>query len=165
MSTSSQSNLSTNTDKLNTLSTILDLQQLERQLFTNLETLATNNTETSLAEQTQIINKINNLSQTRIQLFNTMKQLYQYAQENVNENRNELVDKMVVAKVMETQLNNMKDMMNELNQIKDNKLRMVEINTYYGKQYTAQTELMKFIILICLLILVVISTGSLSILT
>ena len=61
MSTSVQLNPSTNADKLNTVSTILDLQQLEKQLFTNLETLSANNTDASLAEQGQIINKINDL--------------------------------------------------------------------------------------------------------
>jgi membrane-associated HD superfamily phosphohydrolase len=147
-------NQNTNTDKLNTLSTILDLQQLEKQLFTNLETLSSNGDESSVAEQDQIVKRINDLSQTRINLFNSLRDLYQYAQDNVNENRTELVDKMVVAKVMETQLNNTKQMMNELEQVKDNKLRMVQINTYYGKQYQAQTDLMKLIIQICVVIIV-----------
>jgi len=156
MSATNQSTPSNNGDKLNTLSTILDLQQYEKQLFTNLEELANNANNNNSAQQNQIINNINNLSQTRINLFNSLKDLYQYAQDNVSENRTELVDKMVVAKVMESQLNNMKNMMNELDQIKNNKLRMVQINTYYGKQYQAQTNLMQFIIKICAVIIILI---------
>jgi len=152
-------------DKLNTLTTIMDLQQLEKQLYTNLETLATSGSPTASAEQSQIINKINDLSKTRINLFNSLKEMYQYAQDNVNENRNELVDKMVVAKVMESQLNNMKQMMNELDQVKDNKLRMVQINTYYGKQYQSQTDLMKFIVLLCVIILIIIFLAKRSIIS
>lgn len=152
-------------DKLNTLTTIMDLQQLEKQLYTNLETLAASGDPNSSVEQSQIIKKINDLSKTRISLFNSLKELYDYAQVNVNENRNELVDKMVVAKVMESQLNNMKQMMNELEQVKDNKLRMVQINTYYGKQYQSQTNLMKFIVMLCVIILIVIFLAKRSIIS
>ena len=160
--TTSQNNVSTNTDKLNTLSTISDLQQLEKQLFTNLEEIANYDDENSLVEKDQIIKQINDLSQTRINLFNTLNDLYQYEQENVNESRSDLVDKMVVAKVMESQLNNTKEMINELEQVKDNKLRMVQINTYYGKQYQYQTDLMKFIIKLCVAIIVVLYLTKLS---
>jgi len=154
--TSQNTNINTNIDKLNTLSSILDLQQLEKQLFTNLEALSSSGDEANVVEQNKIITQINDLSNTRINLFNSLNDLYQYAQDNVNENRTELVDKMVVAKVMESQLNNAKQMMNELEQVKDNKLRMVQINTYYGKQYQAQTDLMKLIIKISVLIIILI---------
>ena len=157
------SNYYDNDKKMQTLSTILDLQQLEKQLFTNLENSSNETNETNMAQQENIINQINDLSKTRINLFNTLSDLYQFAQDNVNENRTELVDKMTVAKVMETQLNNMKQMMNELEQIKNNKLRMVQINTYYGKQYQAQTELMKLIIKICIVIIVLITISKMNI--
>lgn len=152
-----------NDKRLQTLSTILDLQQLEKQLFTNLESLSSDTQETSIAEQKQIVKQINDLSTTRINLFNTLNDLYQFAQDNVAENRTELVDKMTVAKVMETQLNNMKQMLNELQQVKNNKLRMVQINTYYGKQYQGQTELMKLIIKLCIVIIILISLSKMSI--
>lgn len=157
------SNYYDNDKKMQTLSTILELQQLEKQLFTNLENSSNETNETNMAQQENIINQINDLSKTRINLFNTLSDLYQFAQDNVNENRTELVDKMTVAKVMETQLNNMKQMMNELEQIKNNKLRMVQINTYYGKQYQAQTELMKLIIKICIVIIVLITISKMNI--
>jgi len=152
-----------NDKKLQTLRTILELQQLEKQLFTNLENNSNEPNETNIVQQENIINQINDLSKTRINLFDTLSDLYQFAQDNVNENRTELVDKMTVAKVMETQLNNMKQMMNELEQIKNNKLRMVQINTYYGKQYQAQTDLMKLIIKICIVIIVLITISKMNI--
>lgn len=157
------SNYYDNDKKLQTLSTILELQQLEKQLFTNLENSSIETNEINMAQQENIINQINDLSKARINLFDTLRDLYQFAQDNVNKNRTELVDKMTVAKVMETQLNNMKQMMNELEQIKNNKLRMVQINTYYGKQYQAQTELMKLIIKICIVIIVLITVSKMNI--
>lgn len=153
-----------NDKRLQTLSTILDLQQLEKQLFSNLESISTNTNSESLAQQQQLVKQINDLSTTRRNLFNTVNDLYQFAQDNVTESRTELVDKMTVAKVMETQLNNMKSMMNELEQIKDNKLRMVQINTYYGKQYQGQTDLMKLIIKICIVVILLITLSKMNIL-
>jgi hypothetical protein len=151
-----------NDKKLNTITTILNLQQTEKQLFSDLETIASNPEGSNLAEQSKIIEKINSLSTTRINLFNTINDLYQYAKDNVSENRKELVDKMVVAKVMETQLNNMKEMSNELQTVKNNKLRMVQINTYYGKQYESQTDLMKLIVKICVIIILIVFVSKMG---
>ena len=165
MSTQQTTNSYTSYDndkKLNTITTILNLQQTEKQLFSDLETIASNPEGSNLAEQSKIIEKINSLSTTRINLFNTINDLYQYAKDNVSENRKELVDKMVVAKVMETQLNNMKQMSNELQTVKNNKLRMVQINTYYGKQYEAQTDLMKLIVKICAIIIIIVFVSKMG---
>lgn len=153
-----------NDKRLQTLSTILDLQQLENQLFSNLESISTDTSSAGVAQQEQLVKQINDLSTTRKNLFSTVNDLYQFAQNNVAESRTELVDKMTVASVMETQLNNMKSMMNELEQIKNNKLRMVQINTYYGKQYQGQTDLMKLIIKICILVILLITLSKLNIL-
>jgi hypothetical protein len=152
-----------NGKKLQTLGTILELQQLEKQLFSNLEAISNDTSESSIVQQQQIVKQINDLSITRMNLFNTVNDLYQFAQENVAENRTELVDKMTVAKVMETQLNNSKEMLNELQQIKNNKLRMVQINTYYGKQYQGQTDLMKLLIIICVVVILLITVSKMNI--
>ena len=138
-----------------TIQSIQELQQLEKQLFTNLEKSASNPTSNSLVEQEQIIKRINDLSSTRIQLFNSLRNIYQDSQYNVNRLRKEVGDKIIVAKVMEEQLNNLKSNMNSLKEDKNNKLRMVEINTYYGKRYQAHTSLMKLVILGCLILLVI----------
>lgn len=138
-----------------TIQSIQELQQLEKQLFTNLEKSAANPTPNSLVEQEQIIKRINDLSATRIQLFNSLRNIYQDSQYNVNRLRKEVGDKIIVAKVMEEQLNNLKANINSLKEDKHNKLRMVEINTYYGKRYQAHTGLMKLVILVCLILLVI----------
>lgn len=153
-----------NDKRLQTLSTILELQQLEKQLYTNLESMSTDTSAEGIAKQQQIVKQINDLSTTRVNLFNTLNDLYQFAQDNVSENRTELVDKMTVAKVMETQLDNMKAMLNELQQLKNNKLRMVQINTYYGKQYQGQTDLMKLIIKVCIVVILLITLSKMNIL-
>jgi uncharacterized protein YnzC (UPF0291/DUF896 family) len=142
-------------NNLDTLQSITDLQNLEKQLFTNLEAL-TSSSNPSIEEQTAIIEKINNLSQTRVNMFNSLSSLYNTSQNEVTKSRQELMDKIVVAKVMENQLNNMKTIMNEVQDIKNNKLRMVEINTYHSKRYQAHTDLMKLIIKICVVLFILI---------
>lgn len=142
------------TTNTNTLETIKELQQLEKQLYTDLEKAATDTSTGGLLKQQQIIKQINNLSETRIKLFGTLTDLYKSTQTSVASSRKQLVDKMVVANMMEDQLNNLKNNMNTIKEAKDNKLRMVEINTYYGKRYQAHTDLMKLIIFICIPLLV-----------
>lgn len=142
-------------NNLTTLKSIKDLQDLEKQLYTNLEASASSQNPNA-EEQKQIIDKINNLSDTRVNMFNSLSDLYSSSQNEVSKSRKELMDKIVVAKVMENQLNNMKSIMNEVNDIKNNKLRMVEINTYYSKRYQAHTDLMKLIIKVCIALFILI---------
>lgn len=140
---------------LTTLQSIDELQNLEKQLYTNLEALASSSNP-NVTEQSKIIDQINNLSNTRVNMFNSLSDLYETSQSEVSKSRKELMDKIVVAKVMENQLNNMKAIMNETQEIKNNKLRMVEINTYYGKRYQAHADLMKLIIKICIVLFILI---------
>lgn len=139
-----------------TLKTISDLQVLEKQLYSQLENASAVLGPDGTSEQQQLINKINNLSDTRIALFNTLNNLYQTSQTNVFNTRNSLSDKIVVSKMVENDLNNLKTNMNELSQVKNNKLRLVEINDYYTKRHRAHSSIMKIIILICAIILVLV---------
>ena len=82
----------------------------------------------------------------RSTLFNNLTSLYSTNQYRVAETRNDLVDELTTIKVIEGELNNSKAQMNALNKQKNNKLRMVEINTYFGKRYEAQTNIIKVII-------------------
>jgi hypothetical protein len=136
-----------------TLNTINDLQNLEKQLYINLENAANNN---NTVEQEQLIARINNLSATRVSLFNSLKSMYETAQNNVVNTRNLLEDKMIVSKVMENELSNLDNNISDISDAKANKLRMVEINTYFGKRYTAHTDIMKLIIAMCSAALIVV---------
>lgn len=141
---------------LQTIQSIQDLQQLEKQLYTNLESLSSNNSQNDLFEKQQIIKRINDLSVTRINLFNTLNNLHESAQSNVSNSKIQLTDKVAVAKIMEHQLNTLKLRLNELKDENNNKLKMVEINTYYGKRYKAHSGLMKLLIVIFILIIIIV---------
>lgn len=148
--------MSSNTsNSSNNLQVITDLQNLEKQLITNLETISASSNPDK-QEQQRIIDQINNLSATRVNLFNSLSSLFSISQDEVASSRKEVMDKIIVAKVMENQLSNMKSIMNEVEEIKNNKLRMVEINTYHGKKYQAHADLMKLIIKICIVLFILI---------
>ena len=105
-------------------------------------------------EQEKIIQKINELSEMRIALFKNLTNMYGNMQGNVANSRTDLVDQMTVVGVVEGELDNAKANLNKLTNAKNNKMRMTEINTYYGKRYNAHAGVMKILIMICIPLLI-----------
>ena len=135
-----------------TLQTIQELQNIEKQLYENLSVMSSNGANQD--KQDLLIRRINDLSTTRINLYNNVKDMYDNLQTNVADTRTELVDQMTVVGIVEQELNNAKRELNALKDSRYGKLRMVEINTYYGKKYEAHSGLMKLIIITCIPLLV-----------
>jgi len=130
------------------LKNIEQLQSVEKELYKELEAA------TPPANPDSIITRINQLSDIRISLFKSLNYTYQGLQKNVNNARSELVELLTVVNIVEDELNNAKVQLNQLYEIKHNKMRMVEINTYYGKQYQAQGRLLKLIIFVSVIVLI-----------
>uniref|UniRef100_A0A6C0JXN9 Uncharacterized protein n=1 Tax=viral metagenome TaxID=1070528 RepID=A0A6C0JXN9_9ZZZZ len=155
---SSNANLSDYTSKQaenrqgSLLKNISQLQQTETDLYTQLENAsAVNDTD----KQESIVNKINEMSTIRLSLFKELDSMYKSLQGRVSQSRNDLVDQLTVTGVMEKELNNAKVTLNALRKDKDNKMRMVEINTYYASKYKSQSNLMKLIVVLCIPLLVI----------
>jgi hypothetical protein len=117
-------------------------------------------TNANKADLDLIVNDINAISNARESLQKSLLSLTTVLQSQVAETRGDLVDEMTVVGVMETELNNAKKNMNSLIDAKNNKLRMVEINTYYGKRYEEHTKFMKLIIIICIPLLLLAILGK-----
>lgn len=148
---SNNNNLSdSNSDKedIRILKNIEQLQTMERSLYKELEeaTITTN--------KDSIVNKINQLSEVRMSLYKSLSNASKSLQKVVDASRTELVDLLTLVSIVEDELNNAKLQLNQLYKIKTNKMRMVEINTYYGKRYRAQASLMKLIIFIFVILLI-----------
>lgn len=131
------------------LNNISQLQTQEKQLYDSLDDVTL-----SSDEKQQIINKINEVSQMRLNMYASMKDMYSYYQKNVSASRTTLGQQVVAINVLENELNDAKIRMNLLEDQKYNKLRLVEINTYYGKRYNAHSRLMKTIVLMCIPIII-----------
>lgn len=133
------------------LNNIKDLQEMETSLYKQLETdSATSDTTNERA----IVTKINELSTMRMTMFSDLDSMFENTQSRASQSRINLVDQLTAMGVMETELNNTKSNLNYLSSNKDNKMRMVEINTYYALKYQAQSRLMKLIILVCIPLLI-----------
>jgi len=144
-----------------TLMNIQQLQDMESKLFKKLETISAND-PSNTSSQDEIVNKINQLSQMRMTMFSQLEDMYRGLQGRVAQSRVDLVDQMTVTGVVEGQLNAAKASMNELSNSKNQKMRMVEINTYYSQKYRAQTDLVKTILMFavpCLVLAIVIKKG------
>jgi hypothetical protein len=119
------------------------------KLYNSLE-----NQALSTDQRTQIIDKINQISQMRINLYANLKDSYSNYQQNVSSSRNIINDQMVSIDVIENELNDSKRRLNLIEEQKNNKIRLVEINTYYGKKYNAHKEIMQIIVIMCIPILI-----------
>jgi len=129
-----------------TLMNIQQLQNMEKKLYKKLEAVAAND-PSNVGEQDQIIQKINELSQMRMTMFSQLEDMYMSLQGRVAQSRVDLVDQMTVTGVVEGQLNAAKASLNQLTNNKNQRMRMVEINTYYSQKYRAQTDLVKTILM------------------
>ena len=156
------SNVNSNDEEIRILKNIEKLQNMEKELYKELQmsssatssSATTSSANTSSANKDSIVNKINQLSQVRMSLYKSLNYNYKSLQQNVNTSRSELVQLLTLVNIVEDELNNAKLQLNELYEIKNNKMRMVEINTYYGKRYRAQSGLMKLIIFVCVILLI-----------
>ena len=123
---------------------IKQLQTMEQDLYNEVQVLSA--TPGNDDKQNTLIARINQLSQLRISLFASLQQMATSTQATLATSRVDLVDQMTLIGVVEQELNNAKKLMNQTDNIKNNKIRLVEINTYYGKRYRAYTDLMKILI-------------------
>ena len=135
-----------------TLNSIQTLQKLEKSLYADLEKLSAENA--SVDAQQQIINRINDISQTRITLFKQLQSMYLTIQDNVSNTREDLVDQLTLVSIVEKELDNAKSQMNAVKNSNANNLRMTQINTYYSKRYKAHSEIMKIIVYLCVPLLI-----------
>ena len=131
------------------LNDISQLQIQEKNLYSSLDDVTL-----SSEQKQEIINKINQISQMRMNLYSSLKDTFSFYQKNVSASRNTLGQSMDAINILENELNQSKLNLNLIEDQKYNKLRSVEINTYYGKRYNAHSKLMKTIVIICIPIII-----------
>jgi hypothetical protein len=121
---------------------IQSLQTMERQLFNSLET----NPNLSSEQKAQIIEKIGQLSTMRINLYQTMGGVNTFFQSALSSSQGTLQEQTSAIQIIEEELNQAKSQLADLQEEKINKLRLVEINNYFGEKYAEHADLMKILI-------------------
>ena len=124
------------------LNDIQSLQQMEQQMFNNLESTP----NLTIEQQESIIEKMNQISNMRINLYQTLSGVNNYYQSALNSSVGTLQEQTLAIGIVESELNKAKERLNRLEEEKNNKIRLVEINSYFGDKYTEHSQLMKIII-------------------
>ena len=132
-------------DLQDTITKINELQNTEKQLYAtltkNAEQVALGRTNVFTEEEIeQMTNQINSLSAARVNLYNTLSDLYKAQITSESTMKASIDQQTETLQLLETELNRSKKKMTEIKDEKLNHLKMIEITTYYSKQYDAQKE-------------------------
>jgi len=133
-------NISQNNEQI--LNDIQSLQKIEQDLFTSLET----NTNLTPQQQEKIIEKMNRITNMRINLYTTLSGVNNFYGNALNSSAITLKEQSAAIGIVESELNRSKKRLQLLEEEKNNKIRLVEINDYYGDKYAEHSQLMKIII-------------------
>ena len=116
-----------------TVANIAELQDREKQLHNDFSSLETQELKKESLE------KMQQLTQTRIELFNALKS--QYAKD-VAESKDELKDQMETLSIVENELGEAKNRLARMQDEHTNKMRMAEFATYFSLKYKSYNELL-----------------------
>jgi hypothetical protein len=121
---------------------IQSLQAIETELLNSLET----NPNLSRDQQTKITEKINQIANMRVNLYSTLSNMNSFYRSALESSVGTLQQQVVAIGIVEDELNRSKKRLQILQQEKNNKIRLIEINNYYSDNYAEHTQLMKIII-------------------
>jgi hypothetical protein len=120
-----------NASLTNTLANIKMLQDKETALYSSLG-VSSDGKPLDVADQEQILNEINSLTNLRVNLISELNDQYNSLSMIVDETDNDIKDEMKSIHIMEQQLNEKKEQLNKLKNIEASKVRMANINSYYA---------------------------------
>lgn len=135
------------------INNIKSLQTLEQELYLNLEKLPSDSS--SIDSQKEIVDQINNISQSRIALYSQVHSIYLLLNDQVSTERQDLDDQVRLIKISEKQLNRSKQQISKNKNLNTNNLRLTEINTYYSQQYLAYYFILKLVVYLCVPLLII----------
>ncbi len=139
------------------IQSIEDLKRMEQELYSQLETSGAN--EDDIEKQQNIIQRIENISEIRRDLLNSLTDRYTDIQDNVISSRNDLVQQTAMVGIVQDELDKATANVETINAEKSNKLRMVELNSYERERYQSYMGIMKIVCLTAFIILVLVILG------
>lgn len=142
-----------------TVQNIKQLQEAEMQAFQELENKTGTTTLTS-EQKSVLIDRINNLTASREDLYATLRENQSYYDKNLTSAQHTLVQQTDALEVVEKELNRSKNRVQLLNDERVRRLRLVEINRYYGDKYRHHTAILKDITLMFALLLVIVIVNN-----
>ena len=129
----------------NTIKSIKEMQELERHMFQNLQSINRSAPDAS-DQEARIRARINELVAIRQSLFGKLKSMYVSTQTHVTKNREDLADQIAVGQTMEQELKNTEQQLEILRAEKMNRLKMVQIGDYEYERYNELKGIMKTVV-------------------
>jgi hypothetical protein len=115
-------------------------------------------------KQGRIMDQIDQLTQMRMNMFKQIQSQFSGDQNDLTGTQKALSSQLALAKVAEGQLADMKKQIRKLEDMKNDKLRMVEIGSYEAQRYDAYKTVMFYIFLTAIAMVTVNKTAQLGIL-
>jgi hypothetical protein len=138
------------------------LSETQQQLLTNTQQLqdAQKNlmdryaVSTDPAERTKLANEMNKNEMLRANLLSSTGKIALVQNQAIADGQNSAKDLTAIAEVMDAQLKDAHDKLDAINTSRSEKERMIQLNTYYGKRFMAQSGVMKIFIYMCVPVLI-----------
>ena len=106
------------------------------------------------AERTNIANEMEKNQAIRSNLLKSVGTTAVVSNQLVANKKNELNNRNLVMKLSNDELNEVQTQMEDAKMSQDEKERMIQLNTYYGKRFMAQSGVMKIFIYMCVPVLI-----------
>ena len=131
---------------------IQSLQKMEQQMFSSLDT----NPNLTVSQKKELADKIAKISNMRQGLYSTMGGMNNVFAKNLAVSEGALEQQLTAVGIIENQLRESRKKLEIMELEKINKLRLVEINDYFGEKYAEHALLMKIIIFTLIPIIILI---------
>ena len=142
---------------------IQNLQTIEMDLFANLEKGLANITFTE-DDKKNLVDQINKISTISVQFFSMLHAMNEHYQGTVSNSGNVINQQLNAVIIVENELNESKARVKRIEEDKNNKLRLVEINTYYGEKYADHADIMKTVVYFCIPLILLALLANMNIL-
>lgn len=121
------------------LADIHSLQLMEQKIMDQLASEPDVDAET----QKKRIDKMNELSTMRINMYKTLGEVNSFATTAIEQAKASESDQVLALRIVEQELNRAKQELKAVEEKRDNQVRLIEINTYFGDKYAEHTKLLK----------------------
>lgn len=100
-----------------------------------------------------LVNDINQLQNTQNNLLDEKTQNYSDIAENIQGSYDETMNQTTLAAMVQSEMERSKNSIQDLTDAKNNKLRMIQLNTYQREKNNANIQLLQYVIVLCICIL------------
>ena len=138
------------------------LSASQQQLLTSVQQLKDAHTElmrrysaaTDDADRTNIMNELEKNATLRASLLSSAGETALVQNQAIVTKKNDAASSHAMASLIRAEKQFAQDQAEEIQDIRNNKQRMIQLNTYYGKRFMAQAGVMKIFIYMCIPILI-----------